>query len=509
MINQNEREIKPKRGRPKKKEVAEINTPVETKQEVVKTLANPETKEQIDFIKKDIKTNIILKATAGSGKTYSAVKRVQFLLEQGVPANKIIFFSYTTAAVKEFKKRLNNEEVKVTTIHAFCLGMLSRMKKFKEIVDIYKFIYWYKAKFKPQFNEPEDVKAEYDELINQMFDTAEYISASIAAYKLQTADKIKCPLPKFFHEYKQFTKETKSRDFSDMLIEVRDLLKDNRWLNLFKGQYDYILVDEFQDTSTIQMGVLLALNAKYYTIIGDISQSIYLYSGANAHAVISMLKKRRECVEMSLSTNFRSAKLIVENSNLYSDLQAIPHTDREGSVHKDIIIFEELVKILKDKPEVTILARTNSIIREIEMKLMLRKIPLNYFNYLTESECEALKKAENRPSTTKKMKRLLPVFKTADNVIRFIEENRNQPSFVTSIHKSKGREFPVVVVVNSVSPEILEHNKMDTLDEKTKKEISFFHDAPEDDVENFEAKNIHYVAISRPKDELYYMIMGI
>ena len=143
------------------------------------------------------------------------------------------------------------------------------------------------------------------------------------------------------------------------------------------------------------------------------------------------------------------------------------------------------------------------------MKLMLRKIPLNYFNYLTESECEALKKAENRPSTTKKMKRLLPVFKTADNVIRFIEENRNQPSFVTSIHKSKGREFPVVVVVNSVSPEILEHNKMDTLDEKTKKEISFFHDAPEDDVENYETKNIHYVAISRPKDELYYMIMGI
>lgn len=467
------------------------------------------TEEQLAFIEANIKQSIILLATAGSGKTEASIQRVKFLLTNGVPPEKIIFFSYTTAAVNEFKKRLNNDKVKITTIHAFCLGMLSRMKKFKEVVDIYQFIDWYKEKFKPRFNDSDEVKSDFYDLINQMYDDAQYISSAITAYKLQTADKISCFVPKFYNEYRSFLKEKKVRDFSDMLIEVRNLLKDNRWLNLFKGQYDYILIDEFQDTSTIQMGILLALNASHYTIVGDISQSIYLYSGANAHAVIDMLKKRRECKEMTLSINFRSTKSIVEHSNLYSNLTAIPFHQEEGAVHKEIIIFEELVKILKENPEVTILARTNDTIRKLEFQLMARKIPMRYFNYLTKSECESLKRAEQRPSTMKKIRKLLPIFKTTDNAIQFIEENQNQKSFITSIHRSKGLQWPIVVVVNSISPEILAHNKLDSLDKKTLKEISFFHDAPEDDVENFEARNVHYVAVTRPEKELFFLVYGI
>jgi len=141
---------KPKRGRKKKESTGEL-----VSAETPNSLITPsgDTQEQLNFIQADIKSNIILKATAGSGKTASAVKRVRYLLDNGVDPKKIIFFSYTTAAVNEFKKRLNNEEVKITTIHAFCLGMLSRMKKFKEVVDIYQFIDWYNTKYKPRFND--------------------------------------------------------------------------------------------------------------------------------------------------------------------------------------------------------------------------------------------------------------------------------------------------------------------------------------------------------------------
>lgn len=466
---------------------------------------NTFTPEQLAFIEANSKWNIILKATAGSGKTYCVIERVRFLLASGVPPEKIIMFSYTTAAVEEVKKRLNNDSVRVTTIHAFCLSMLAKMQKFKKIVDIYEFINWYKDKYKPKAGAKQSDKEEFFDFITHLYDDAQYIASEITAFKLQTADGIKCRPARFFHEYKQFTKETKSRDFSDMLIEVRDLLKDNKWLRLFKNQFDYIFVDEFQDTSTIQMNILLALNAKYYTIIGDIAQSIFLYSGANAEQIIDMLKKRRECHDMALSTNFRSAKTIVENSNLYSDLQAVPFSQEEGIVHKEIILFEELFSILRKNEEVAILARTNTLIKDIEKRMLLRKEPLKYFNYITEQERKDLKKGEQRPSTQKKVKALLPVYKTVDNLIMFIEQNQNHKSFVTSIHKSKGREFEVCVVVNSVSPEILSHNDIHNLTDDQFKEISFDPANPDD----YEARNVHYVAVSRPKKELYYMLLNV
>ena len=462
------------------------------------------TQEQIAFIESDRKLNIILKATAGAGKTFCCTERVRFLLASGVPADKIIFFSFTKNAVEEFKSRLNNESVKVTTIHSFCASLLQKMQKGKKIVEFYEFIKWYSLKCKPKPGSSQAVKDHFFRMTGKMYDDAHYISSQIAAYKLQTADNIKCKLPKYMIEYWKFTKETKSRDFSDMLIEVRDLLKDNKWLRLFKNKYDYILVDEFQDTSTVQMEILLALNAKYYTIIGDRSQSIFSFSGANCDRVISMLKKRRDCVEMSLSTNFRSKKSIVENSNKYSDLHAVPFSQEDGNVHNEIILFENLITILNKYEEVAILVRANSDIKDIEYELLLKKQPLRYFNYITLEEIKLLKKSEEKASTTKKIKPLLNIYKTVDNLVMFIEQNQKCKSFVTSVHKSKGREFDVCVVVNCISPELIKINNL-KLSEEQFKELSFDPDDPKD----FEEKNIHYVAISRPKSELYFMLHNI
>lgn len=479
--------------------------------EIIQSNNKVYTQEQTAFINYDIKTSIILLSTAGSGKSQCTMERIKFLLSKGVDPKKIIFFSYTTAAVNEFKKRLNNDEVKITTIHAFCLGMLSRMKKFKEVVDIYQFIDWYKEKYKPRFSDSEEVKSDFYDLINQLYDDAQYIGSAITAYKLQVADKIKCVVPKFYNEYRTFLKEKKARDFSDMLIEINNLLSDNRWLNLFKGQYDYILIDEGQDTSTIMMKILLRLNAPYYTLILDTNQSIYQYSGANADAVINMLKARRDCKEMNLSINFRSTPEIVEYTNKYSTLKATAFKPAGGVVHKNIILLEDLINILKDEPHVTILVRTNSVIRDIEKKLMMRKVIMKYNNYLTPKECDMLKKAEARPSTLKKVKALLPVFKTADNAIQFIEEcnsNPNVKSEILTIHKSKGLEYPSVVLVNSLAPELLSENNIKNLPEKTFKEISFYNDDT-DDPENFEAKNVFFVGCSRAIHTLRFMIYGV
>lgn len=473
---------------------------------IEKNTSQGRTEEQVAFIEypiKGIKANsIILSATAGSGKTFSCVERLKFMLENGIDPSKIIFFSFTVAAVEELKRRVNNDKIKITTIHSFCTHLLGRMKKMKKIATFYDFIDWFKEYHKPKSSAPQkDIQQFYYD-VEKLYDTAEYVSAEISAFKLQSADKIKCKVPDYIKEYQNFQKQTKSIDFSDMLILVRESLKEDKWLKMFRNQYDYIFIDEYQDTSTIQMQILLSLNAKCYYIIGDRNQSIYGYSGANCDGIEAMLKRRRETtVEMHLSTNFRSGKLIVENSNKHSSLQAIPFHQEEGKVHKKIILFEHLVNILKEKPYVTILVRTNAVIRELEKRLMILKVPIRYESYLKASEIDDIIKAKERVTTKNKIRELLPHFGTPDAVIEFIKSNAENKSSIKTIHKSKGLEFPVVVVVNSIAPDILAENNLNI----PKEYLSLISYDPADE-NDYEARNVHYVAVSRAKEELYFMI---
>lgn len=465
---------------------------------------NGDTEEQKQFVQYPIKngSSVILSATAGSGKTYSCVKRLKFMLDNGVDPSKIIFFSFTVAAVQELKQRVQNDAIKITTIHSFCTHLLGRMKKMRKIATFYDFIDWFKEHHKPKYSAPQkDIERFYVD-VEKLYDTAEYISSEIAAFKLQSSDNVKAKMPDYFKLYQDFMKQTKSIDFSDMLILVRDSLKEDKWLRMFRNQYDYIFVDEYQDTSGIQMQILLSLNAKYYYIIGDRNQSIYGYSGANCDSIEAMLKRRRQTVEMHLSTNFRSARTIVENSNKYSSLQAVPFHQEEGKVNRKIILFEQMVEILKNNPYVAILVRTNSVIRELEKRLLIMKMPIRYENYFKESEIEDMQKAKERLTTKNKMKALLPYYNNADEVIQFIKSNQDKKSFITTVHKSKGREFPICVVVNSIAPEILKENNLE-LPKEYMNLISF---DPDDEMD-YESKNIHYVAVSRAKDEIYFMVM--
>ncbi len=464
------------------------------------------TEEQLAFIQHPIKgsdaNSIILSAVAGSGKTASAVARLKFMLENGVDPSKIIYFSFTVAAVEELKNRIQNDTIKITTIHSFCAHLLGRMKKMKNISTFYDFIDWFKEYHKPKYGANQsDVNKFYLD-VEKLYDTAEYLSSEIAAFKLQTADNIKCKLPDYLKLYQDYQKQTKSMDFSDMLIVVRESLKEDKWLRMFRNQYDYVFIDEFQDTSACQMAILLALNAKYYYLMGDKAQAIYGYSGANCDVIEAMLKRRRQTVEMNLSINFRSAKSIVENSNQHSHLQAIPFHQEEGKVHRKIILFEHLVEILKTNPYVAVLVRTNSVIREIEKRLLALKIPIRYENYLKSAELEDIKKARERVSTKNKMRDILPHFGSADAVIEFIESNKDRQSHIKTIHKSKGLEFPVCVVVNSVAPDIIQENNLVIPPEY----LSLISYDP-DDVNDYESKNVHYVAVSRAKDELYFMLI--
>lgn len=479
------------------------------------------TEEQGKFIFDESKDSIILASCAGSGKSFSCIQKLKILIDRGVDPNKIIFFSFTTDAIKELTKRAKlsginvrdtiskGDGVTITTIHSFANSLLARMQMFKKIASFYEFIDWYKIENKPSVHATREQKDMFYELTDNMYKDYQQISSAIGAFKLQAADNIKSPLPPFMFEYNQFLRTTKKRDFSDILIEVRDLLRENKWIKMFRDKYDYIFVDEYQDTSTIQLQILLALNAKYYYLIGDRNQSIFGYSGANCKKLEEMLHKRREVIEMSLSINFRSDIAIIENSNKYSSLKATAKSENEGRVNKRIMFrLEELIELLNQPGEVVVLARTNDVIKKMEQELLKRKVPMNYFNFIDDSDIKEFKSFQKgdisklSTHTIAKLSNFKGHFENDAQVISFIERFKTSKKFITSIHKSKGREFDECVVINSISPETLnECGIYDKLGKKRLERVSFT-DSESDE----ESKNIHYVAISRSKHRLHFMI---
>lgn len=463
------------------------------------------TEEQQKFVTYPGESSVILAATAGSGKTYSCVQRLKELLKRGVDPSKIIFFSFTKAATEELQTRIGSDEIKITTIHAFCLGILAKVGKFKKIATFYDFIQWFQDKYKPKPNASSDEKTFYYDTIGTLYEDSDFLSSAIAAFKLQSADGIKSMVPTYIVEYNKFLRESKSRDFSDMLIEVRDLFREDKWLKMFRNQFDYIFVDEYQDTSTIQLQILLSLNAKHYYMIGDRNQSIYGYSGANCTKLEEMLKERRETLEMSLSVNFRSDKNIVSNSNNFSSLKATANSKEEGFVDDKLIsTMDELVEILKFPEQVAILVRTNDVIKKLEIMLLKRKVPIKYFNFITATDLKNFNKGEIHQTLKNKFSKLKDYFENENEIMHFIERNKNSNKFITTIHKSKGREFDTCVVINSISPELL--SKSSNFHQLSKKQLEKITFDPDDDV-NIEPRNIHYVAVSRSKHKLYFMVI--
>jgi superfamily I DNA/RNA helicase len=457
---------------------------------------NKNTDEQIKFIDDKSDNSIILSATAGSGKTHSSVERLNRMIEDGVDPTKIIFFSFTNDAVNELKSRIKHD-VKITTIHSFTSSLLGKMGLFKPIVTFYEFTNWYKEKYKPHVKDPMKVKMEYARNVDRFYEEGNQISSTFSAYKLQNSDGIKIGKPQFYDEYVAFIKETKSRDFSDMLIDTERYSRDQKYKKYFENTYEYIFVDEYQDTSTLQMKILLAMKGKQYHLIGDKNQSIYGFSGANCEAIENLLMNSHKTIEMTLTKNFRSHKSIVENSNKYSSLTAIPHHEDDGYIHDKLISEDDMYDKMRDGKPLAILARTNNVIKEIEKHCLKQKIKMRYFNYITPADIEKINEGKINPSLKKRLEAVAPYHGNTFGLIKFIESNSESDVFVTSIHKSKGREFPRCVIVNSIDPELLSETEYDFED------YSFIRNDGDVDME---ARNIHYVAVTRPKEELYFLV---
>lgn len=352
---------------------------------------------------------VMVMAGAGSGKTKVLTTRIAYLIsELGIPSSQILAVTFTNKAAREMKERIEKMldiETKymwVSTFHSFCTRLL-RMEI--EALDGYT----------RSFNIIDDEdsnKIVKDLMKEEQID--EYkpkeIRNLISKNKNFTDFKIDDPhLNDIFttidDKYNKYLKANNLLDFDDLIIKTIELFKKNPTiLEKYQNKFQYVLVDEFQDTNTLQYNLMFMLSARYHNIfvVGDDFQSIYSFRGAKIENINRFRNNFLEHKLILLEENYRSTNQILELANSIikhnpNQIKKVMYTNNtDGQLpfyyHADSSYDEVMFVIDKIKELTTagdnyndfaILYRANYITRNFEDMLIRYQIPYKIYGGLS------------------------------------------------------------------------------------------------------------------------------
>jgi len=350
---------------------------------------------------------LLVLAGAGSGKTRVLTCRVARLIELGVPAWKILAITFTNKAAKEMVERVNSlsgaaaEEAWVSTFHSCCARILRR--------DIEKL--GYKREFAIYDEDdrmtvvrsvaktlnlgdkefpPKAIKAVISDAKNRMLTPKEWLKDAGDNFRNR----------KFFEAYEIYETTLRGNnalDFDDLLIKTLELLIEHPpVLEYYQNRFDYVLVDEYQDTNVAQYQFvrLMAGKKRNLCVVGDDDQSIYGWRGADIRNILEFEKDFPDCRVIKLEQNYRSTGNILDAAN-----QVIAHNsgrkekalwtesddgDKIGLYHaldeRDEAAFAALMskKLMSQniRPgEIAVLYRTNAQSRVLEEAFVRAGVP--------------------------------------------------------------------------------------------------------------------------------------
>ena len=277
---------------------------------------------------------IIIIAGAGSGKTRVLTFRIAYLISQGIDPFSILSLTFTNKAAKEMKTRVgelvdesesrniwmgtfHSVFAKILRIEAEKLGFTSSFTIYdtqdsdRLISSIIKEMGLSKDSYKPK-----QIRNRISTLKNSLITVETYESD----FDLKEYDEI-AQRPLFGKIYLEYTKrcfKSNSMDFDDLLVKTNELLnKFPETLAKYQDRFRFILVDEYQDTNHSQYLIVKMLADKYQNIcvVGDDSQSIYSFRGANINNILHFQKDYEEVKVFKLEQNYRSTKNIVKAAN--------------------------------------------------------------------------------------------------------------------------------------------------------------------------------------------------
>ena len=415
---------------------------------------------------------VLVIAGAGSGKTKTLTYRVARLIEDGIKPENILLLTFTKKAAAEMLSRATLvlddrcEKVAGGTFHSFANIILRKYSKF--------------LKLKSNFTILD--KSDCEDIINhitgQMFPKKEKrfpkkstileIYSKSVNKETPTKQIIEEEFPQFAHcedkiievhkAYVGYKRENSVLDYDDLLLYVKLLLENNEGLRKkLSNQYQYIMVDEYQDTNTLQADVIRLLASEHSNImaVGDDAQSIYSFRGANYRNILDFPKLFEGTEIIKLEQNYRSTQNILKLTNtiiskakekyaktLFSNIESpiVPALicAKDTQMEADFIC-QRILELLDEDvnlSDICVLARNARMSYALEFELSKRAIPYQKFGGPKFMETAHIKDIVSHlrviinPDDIISLNRILLLLKgvgatTVNNIIPIIKGNLN------------------------------------------------------------------------------------
>jgi len=277
---------------------------------------------------------LLIVAGAGAGKTKTITHRIVNLIKNGVSPEKILAVTFTNKAAKEMRERIISEIQKnakgqneipfVSTFHSLGVFIIKEnarllgLTKYFTILDEGDATTLIKNILKdlgidPKQYDPKKIKNIISREKGKFVHLADY--AEREENGMSSIGKI---VAQVWNLYEKQKMKENSLDFDDLLLKATKLLKENTEIRkIYQEKWDYIHIDEYQDTNEVQylMTKLLSENNKNICVVGDADQNIYSWRGANLKNILNFEKDYPNAKIILLEQNYRSTKNILEAAN--------------------------------------------------------------------------------------------------------------------------------------------------------------------------------------------------
>ncbi|ART78509.1 DNA helicase PcrA [Sutcliffiella horikoshii] len=365
---------------------------------------NPMQKEAV----KKMDGPLLIMAGAGSGKTKVLTHRIAYLMaEKQVAPWNILAITFTNKAAREMKERVEKllgpaaEDIWISTFHSMCVRILRRdidrigMNRNFTILDTTDQLSVIKNILKdrnidPKKFEPRTILGTISSAKNELMNPEQYAKQPLGPYEQQVAE--------IYTDYQKRLKKNQALDFDDLIMTTIHLFKRvPEVLEYYQRKFQYIHVDEYQDTNRAQYTLvnLLADRLKNLCVVGDSDQSIYRWRGADIANILSFEKDYPNAEVVLLEQNYRSTKRILEAANRVIDNnigrkkknlwtendegQKIIHYQADSEKSEAQFVVGKMRELMRQNPSRTlgdfaILYRTNAQSRVMEEMLLMSNI---------------------------------------------------------------------------------------------------------------------------------------
>lgn len=352
---------------------------------------------------------VLLLAGAGSGKTRVLTHRIAYLIdEMGVNSYHIMAITFTNKAAGEMKERVERlvgmgaDSIWVTTFHSTCVRILRRFADrlgYDNSFTIYD-TDDQKSVMKDVCKHLQiDTKQMKERTILSAISSAKNELVGVQEYETQAmGDFRKQKVAAAYREYQNILKKNNAMDFDDLIMNAVELFKAcPDVLEYYQKRFQYIMVDEYQDTNTAQFQLirLLAEGSRNICVVGDDDQSIYKFRGANIRNILDFEKYYPEAVVIRLEQNYRSTQNVLDAANavirnnvgrksktLWTDKGAgnrIHYRQFDNAYEEAEFIADDISRKIKDgiveAGECAVLFRTNAQARLLEERFVVEGIP--------------------------------------------------------------------------------------------------------------------------------------